>query len=160
MFSTEIVTLDQRAAFMDLLAASSAGTSLDLGEIAPASRGCAGQIVRVRANRVIRRRSAAPAARVAEHAGSDLGALSAAFVERLRDAGVAVTADGAERCSGALQAGSPPSRRSLYYLTRETLVTDAMQLATFNEVFADVFGAPAGADRYREQRALALAAAI
>jgi hypothetical protein len=147
MFSAEIVTLDQRAALMDLLAGSRDATSLQL---APASRGGADQIVRVRANRVIRR-GAAPTARVADHSGIDLGALAAAFVGRLRDAGMPIAAADGERCSRALRAGRPPSRRSLYYLTRDTLVTDAAQLATFNQVFADVFGPPVGADRYREQ---------
>ncbi|MDX6717998.1 MAG: hypothetical protein QOJ63_252 [Solirubrobacteraceae bacterium] len=54
------------------------------------------------------------------------------------------------RYARALQLDMPRSRRSLYYLTREIFVTDAGQVATFDLMFAQVFGKPAGADRHRE----------
>ena len=156
MFSTEVVTLDQRAAFIDLLAARHGSPSHELGEPGPDR---SGRFVRVRANRVISRMSAPAVAFIAESSGVDLGAMGAAFAERLLAAGLAITPEQTERCIGTLQAHTPPSRRSLYYLTREIFVTDGVQLTTFNEVFADLFGAPAGADRYREQvKAVAVAA--
>jgi hypothetical protein len=154
MFSTTVASLAQRAAFIDLLTAGR-GFSHELGEMQPA---CAGQIVRVRANRVIRRMSA-PVARVAEAGGVNLGALAAAFAERLQDAGMALTPQQSERCVSALQGDKPPSRRSLYYLTREIFVTETVQLATFNTVFAEIFGTPVGADRHREHSTVLTAAA-
>ncbi|MEA2139648.1 MAG: uncharacterized protein QOG56_2798 [Solirubrobacteraceae bacterium] len=153
MFSATVATMDQRAAFIDLLLGGRDSLPDQMYRHVP------GEIVMVRDNRVVRRGRARPVAPVAEAVGLDLGALAAAFADRLQDAGMAVTAEQSERCIGALQDRTPPSRRSLYYLTRETFVTESVQLSTFNRVFADVFGAPAGADRYREQTPEPVAAA-
>lgn len=157
MFTAEVVTLDQRARFTDLLAEPHGSGRCDLEVMALASRHPLGEVVRIRANRIIRRRSAAP---LAQAGGIDLGALAAAFADRLHDAGMPVTPLQSRQCVSALRERQPPSRRSMYYLTREIFVTQDVQLSTFNDVFADVFGAPAGADRYREQAATLSAAAM
>lgn len=161
MFSASIVTLDQRAAFMDLLAHGSGTVARELGEQPAASPTSRRQIVMVRANRVIRRTTAGPVAQVADAVAVNLAALAAAFAERLeQDGGMAVTTQQCEQYAGALALGAPRSRRSLYYMTREIFVTEAGQLTTFNDLFAEVFGEPAGADRYREQAPVHSAAAV
>ena len=150
MFSTAIVTLEQRAAFVDLLATRRGFVWHGLGDLAPDPGPATGQILMVRANRVVRR-TTRPATPAGSSLGVNLGALAIAFAERLESGGVAVTPQQSERFVRALQAGAPPSRRSLYYLARENFVGDAADLPIFNDVFAGLFGAPAGTDRHREQ---------
>jgi hypothetical protein len=157
MFTAEVVTLDQRARFIDVLGAPHGSGRCDLEVMSLQSQHPVGDVVRIRANRIIRRTSAAP---VAQAGGSDLSALAAAFADRLHDAGMPVTPLLSRQYASALQEGQLPSRRSLYYLTRQMFVTEDVQLSTFNHVFADVFGAPAGADRYREQVTTLAAAAL
>jgi uncharacterized protein with von Willebrand factor type A (vWA) domain len=150
MFSTSIVTLDQRSALTDLLARRHGTASYELGE--QPLQHALGQIVMVRANRIVRRLSATPVAQAVDAIAVNLGALAAAFAERLGQAdGMSVTAEQSERYARALQLDPPRSRRSLYYLSREIFITDAGQLVTFNQKFAEIFGEPAGFDRYREQ---------
>ncbi len=147
MFSASIATLDERAAFIDLVSRRNGnGSRQPVG-----LRSAAGpEIVTVRGGRIVKRRSSPvtePAA-----VGYDLLALAAAFGERLLEVGdIAITPQQFEAYAAALRTAMPRSRRSLYYLTREIFVTDAGQLEAFNGVFAEVFGEPAGTDRHREQ---------
>ncbi|MEY2440685.1 MAG: hypothetical protein QOJ46_111 [bacterium] len=150
MFSTSIVTLDQRSALTDLLARRHGTASYEWGQ--QPMQHSLGQIVLVRANRIVRRLSATPVAQVGDAMAANLGALAVAFAQRLRQAdGLSVTVEQSERYARALELDPPRSRRSLYYLSREIFITEAGQLMTFNRQFAEVFGEPAGADRYREQ---------
>jgi uncharacterized protein with von Willebrand factor type A (vWA) domain len=71
----------------------------------------------------------------------DLPALCGAFAARLHDAGVPVTAERAAVFARALAIARPVSRRRLYWTARAILVTDPSQRATFDAVFASVFGA-------------------
>ncbi|MEY2516102.1 MAG: uncharacterized protein QOJ89_3460 [bacterium] len=150
MFSATIVTLDERAALVDLLAAARGSGTDGLGSTSSERGPSTGHIVMVRANRVIRRMTAALTPAV-NAIGVDLAALAAAFGDRLHDAGMPVTPLQSQQCVRAIQERQPPSRRSLYYMTRAIFVTETVHLTTFNRVFADVFGTPAGADRHREQ---------
>ena len=150
--------MSRRAAFIDLLARRHATTSH-----APPSRPRTGaqEIVTVRGGLVVGRVGATSTTPVVDVLGSHLSALAAAFSQRLmQDGGLAVTPVQAERYSRILQEDMPRSRRSLYYLTRETFVTDGAQLETFNRLFAETFGEPAGADRYREDATAMPIAAI
>jgi hypothetical protein len=152
MFTAQINTLQERAAFIALLARRYGDVSGDL----TAEPSVAGRhtIVRVRAGEVISHRamSAVPAARNAETVGLDIAALAVAFAERLHDVdGVAFTHAQSEEYAGALQQHKPRSRRSLYYMTRAIFVTNEEQAATFNSVFSEVFGLPVGSDRHRER---------
>lgn len=153
MFSTQINTLQERAAFIALLARRCDEVSSQL-VAAPslAARHAQYTIMRVRAGQVISQRvmSSAPAARNAKPA--DIAALAVSFAGRLHDAdGLAFTHAQSETYAVALQQNPPRSRRSLYYMTRAIFVTGDEHAATFNRVFSEVFGLPVGADRHRER---------
>jgi len=59
----------------------------------------------------------------------------------LSDAGVPVTPDRSARFADALALVRPVSRARLYWTARAVLLSDQAQLAAFNRVFANVFGA-------------------
>jgi uncharacterized protein with von Willebrand factor type A (vWA) domain len=143
MFSMLVDTIEGRAEFMALLA----GRSID----APAP--LAGrQIVRVRGGQVVARRSApaVPVMRELDTVALSLTALAAAFVERLRAVGGdAFTDEQAAQFATALHTDMPRSRRALYGLSCDTFLSGRQHMDLFNEVFADVFGAQRGMDRYR-----------
>jgi uncharacterized protein with von Willebrand factor type A (vWA) domain len=71
----------------------------------------------------------------------DLPGLSSAFSQRLHAAGVPVTPSQTEQYAHALKLTKPISRRRLYCTTRAIFVTGFQQVAAFNRVFAEVFGA-------------------
>ena len=156
MFSASIVTLDERAAFIDLLARRNGSASQERGI---GARRAGRELVLVRGGRILKRTQVTPVAEITATLGVNLGALAAAFADRLAlDGDIPITPEQAERYATALELQTPRSRRALYYLTREVFVTDAGQLPAFHRVFAETFGEPAGADRYREH-ASALTAA-
>jgi hypothetical protein len=151
MFSTAINTLEERAAFIALLARRSGDGSHDFdGAPTPARRGH----VRIRGGQVVmahRVLMTAPVAQEATSVGFDLAALAGAFTERLHAADDAAYTDAqSEDFALALSEGAPRSRRSLYYVTKAAFVPGEGHEATFNRVFAEVFGAPVGTDRHRE----------
>jgi uncharacterized protein with von Willebrand factor type A (vWA) domain len=74
----------------------------------------------------------------------DLPAVAGAFSQRLHDGGVSVTPAQSGQYVGALQLTQPQSRRQLYFTTRAIFVTDLQHVATFDRVFAEVFGSRAG----------------
>ncbi|MFZ1995706.1 MAG: hypothetical protein WAU75_16465, partial [Solirubrobacteraceae bacterium] len=78
----------------------------------------------------------------------DLAPLVGGFGRRLHDAGVPVSAERAARCAVAMRlvgrAGTI-SRRRLYWTARAVFVSDPSQVRVFDRVFAEVFGAGAGA---------------
>jgi uncharacterized protein with von Willebrand factor type A (vWA) domain len=76
----------------------------------------------------------------------DLPALVAAFSRRLHHGGVSVTPAQSGRYVRALRLTQPGSRRQLYFTTRAIFVTDLQHVATFDRVFAEVFGSRAGAE--------------
>jgi uncharacterized protein with von Willebrand factor type A (vWA) domain len=76
----------------------------------------------------------------------DLPALVAAFSQRLDHGGVSVTPAQCGRYVRALRLTQPGSRRQLYFTTRAIFVTDLQHVATFDRVFAEVFGSRAGAE--------------
>lgn len=136
-------TIDGRAEFIAL----PAGTSFVAAPLPT------GQIVRVRAGRVIARRSAPPAAVVRERdtVSLNLAALARAFAARLRQTDPeAFTEAQAEAYATALQTDMPRSRRALYCLSRDVFLSGRQYLDQFNEVFAEVFGAYGDAERYRD----------
>ncbi|MGD1240318.1 vWA domain-containing protein [Mycobacterium seoulense] len=73
--------------------------------------------------------------------GVDLAAFAAALVARLRDAGVLVSASGPASFVQALRKLLPDNTTALYWAARLTLVNRMEDLATFDAVFAVVFGA-------------------
>lgn len=75
--------------------------------------------------------------------GVDLAAFAAALVDRLRSAGVSVSASGQTTFVQALQHLAPRDRSSLYWAARLSLVSRMDELRTFDAVFAAVFGAGA-----------------
>ncbi len=66
--------------------------------------------------------------------------LAAGFSARLHAAGVPVTPGMAQQFARALTLTKPVSRRRLYCVARAIFVTGFQQVATFNRVFAEVFG--------------------
>jgi uncharacterized protein with von Willebrand factor type A (vWA) domain len=70
----------------------------------------------------------------------DLPAIVRAFSQRLHDGGVSVTPAQSGQYVRALQLTQPGSRRQLYFTTRAIFVTDVQHVATFDRVFAEVFG--------------------
>ena len=74
----------------------------------------------------------------------DLAAVATAFGRRLRDAGMPVTPAQIARCALALDLVAPLSRGGVYWAARAVFVTAPRELASFDRVFADVFGGPAG----------------
>lgn len=84
----------------------------------------------------------------------DLSGLASAFSQRLHEAGVPVTPSQTAQYTRALKLTKPVSRRRLYCTTRAIFVTGFTQVAAFNRVFKDVFGAGKGsktADDYDVQ---------
>lgn len=69
----------------------------------------------------------------------DLPAVLAAFGARLHQSGVPVTPERSARLGRALALRPPDRLSQLYWLARVTLVSRPEQLATFDEVFAEVF---------------------
>jgi uncharacterized protein with von Willebrand factor type A (vWA) domain len=70
-----------------------------------------------------------------------LTGLACAFSQRLHDADMPVTPTQSVQYATALHLATPVSRRRLYFMTRAIFVTDLEQVATFNRVFAEIFGA-------------------
>jgi len=89
----------------------------------------------------------------------DLPAVVGTFSQRLHDGGVSVTPAQSEQYVRALQLTKPGSRRQLYFTTRAIFVTE-LQMATFDRVFAEVFGSYARTvdDHPRRRYRAALAA--
>lgn len=81
--------------------------------------------------------------------GVDLAAFAAALAARLRDAGIPVSASGQASLVQALQQLVPRTPAALYWGARLTLVSRVDELATFDAVFASLFGSaePDGANR-------------
>jgi uncharacterized protein with von Willebrand factor type A (vWA) domain len=75
----------------------------------------------------------------------DAAALATAVGQRLHQADMEVTPRQSEHYARSLQLAKPSSRRELYHTTRAIFVTDLDQVATFDRVFAEVFGAAADA---------------
>ncbi|KAA1248826.1 VWA domain-containing protein [Mycobacterium simiae] len=73
--------------------------------------------------------------------GVDLAAYAAAMVARLRTAGVQVSASGPASFVQALRQLVPHSVSTLYWAARLTLVNRSEDLAAFDAVFTEVFGA-------------------
>jgi uncharacterized protein with von Willebrand factor type A (vWA) domain len=71
----------------------------------------------------------------------DLAALAGAMGQRLHDAGMSVTPDQSQQYVMSLQLVRPSTLRKLYFTSRSIFVTDADEVATFDRVFAQVFGA-------------------
>ena len=71
--------------------------------------------------------------------GIDRAIFSAAFIDRLRRAGIAVSIHSAERLAEALEAIRPTARTELYWLCRVCLVHDVRSLDVFDQVFNVVF---------------------
>lgn len=72
-------------------------------------------------------------------AGVDRAVLAAAFVARLRSAGLEPALVSTNRFAAALDVADPRSIRELYWTARTTLVDDVAQLPVFDAVFAAVF---------------------
>ena len=70
----------------------------------------------------------------------DRAAFVVALGQRLRGAGVPVSVTALGACTEALGVAPPSDLRSLYWLCRITLIHQAHELATFDEVFGAVFG--------------------
>lgn len=70
----------------------------------------------------------------------DLAALAAAFGQRLHEADMEVTPDQSEQYVCSLALAQPRSRAALYHTTRAVFVRHVEQVATFDRVFAEVFG--------------------
>ncbi|MEY2440737.1 MAG: uncharacterized protein QOJ46_163 [bacterium] len=72
----------------------------------------------------------------------DLAHLASAVGQRLHEADMPVTPHQSEQFARALQLTKPGSRIGLYHMTRAVFVTDVDQVATFDRVFVEIFGAP------------------
>jgi len=70
----------------------------------------------------------------------DLAALAAAVGRRLHEADMQVTPSQTEQYACSLALARPRSREALYHTTRAVFVTDVEQVATFDRVFAGIFG--------------------
>ena len=70
----------------------------------------------------------------------DLPALTGAFGQRLREAGLPVTPQRSAEFARALDLVRPVSRRRLYWTARAVFVSDPAQLRAFDRVFFAVFG--------------------
>lgn len=81
-----------------------------------------------------------PAARAPLLPGVDRAAFAVALVDRLRGAGVRVSAGGPARLVQALGLLTPTTRSQLYWATRLTLVNRVDDLVAFDAVFAALFG--------------------
>jgi uncharacterized protein with von Willebrand factor type A (vWA) domain len=72
--------------------------------------------------------------------GVDRAAFAAAFADRLRRAGVLVSVRAVTALVQALAVSPPRGQGELYWLSRLALVKTPQELATFDRVFAEVFG--------------------
>lgn len=82
-------------------------------------------------------------------AGVDRAVFAAAFVDRLRRAGLAVSIHSAERLAAALELARPRGRTELYWTSRVCLLDDIGSAVTFDRVFDLVFAGgalPTGRD--------------
>ena len=71
----------------------------------------------------------------------DVASVAGRFGRLLHAAGLPVSADTSARLAAALALVPPATVRELYWLARVTMVSDHSQLAIFDQVFADAFGA-------------------
>lgn len=71
----------------------------------------------------------------------DLAALAVAFGQRLHETDMEVTPDQSEQYVCSLALAKPRSREALYHTTRAVFVSDIKQVATFDRVFEEIFGA-------------------
>jgi uncharacterized protein with von Willebrand factor type A (vWA) domain len=71
----------------------------------------------------------------------DLPPLAGALSRRLHDAGVPVTPSRSAAFARALTLTRPAARRRLYWTARAVFVSDPSQVAAFDRVFREVFGA-------------------
>ncbi len=71
---------------------------------------------------------------------TDLAEVVGRFGQLLRAAGVPVTAERTGRFAAAIDAVRPTTTERLYWTARVTLLDDRAQIATFDRVFAQVFG--------------------
>jgi uncharacterized protein with von Willebrand factor type A (vWA) domain len=76
----------------------------------------------------------------------DLPPLAGALGQRLRAAGVPVTAERSAEFARALTLVRPNSRRRLYYTARSVFVSDQSHAQAFDAVFASLFGDPVSAE--------------
>ncbi|MDQ6819205.1 MAG: VWA domain-containing protein, partial [Actinomycetota bacterium] len=83
-----------------------------------------------------------PAAFGVETIELDLPALAGAFSQRLRHAGLPMTAERAASFADALALVKPISRRRLYWTARAVFVSDSAHVKAFDAVFGSVFGGP------------------
>jgi uncharacterized protein with von Willebrand factor type A (vWA) domain len=76
--------------------------------------------------------------------GVDRALFAAALAARLRLAGVGATIPAVERCAAALEAVGPLTVDDLYWSCRISFVAERAELAAFDRVFGEVFGADPG----------------
>jgi len=88
--------------------------------------------------------AAAPRAFGVETVVLYLPPLAAAFARRLHEAGVPTTPARAAGLARALELVRPVARRRLYFAARAVLIADPAHVRTFDRVFREVFGEPAG----------------
>jgi len=70
----------------------------------------------------------------------DLPGLASAFGQRLHESDMPVTPAQSVQYARALHLTEPRSHRQLYFMTRAIFVTDFEHVATFDHVFAEIFG--------------------
>ena len=76
----------------------------------------------------------------------DLVVMATAFCQRLHEADMIVTPAQTQQYAMSLALTQPGSLRQLYFTTRAIFVTDMDQETTFDDVFAQIFGAYARTD--------------
>jgi uncharacterized protein with von Willebrand factor type A (vWA) domain len=81
----------------------------------------------------------------------DLASVAGRFGRLLHAAGLPVNPDTDSRLAAALALALPTTIRDLYWLARVTMVSDHGQLATFDQVFAHVFGGASDPADWRGQ---------
>jgi uncharacterized protein with von Willebrand factor type A (vWA) domain len=82
---------------------------------------------------------------------ADVASVAGRFGRRLHDAGLPVSPDTSARFAAAIGLAPPATSRDLYWLARVTLVSEHAQLATFDRVFDEVFGAAGDPADWRGQ---------
>jgi uncharacterized protein with von Willebrand factor type A (vWA) domain len=83
--------------------------------------------------------------------GVDLASVAGRFGRFLHGAGLPVSPDTSSRLAAALALAPPATVRDLYWLARVTMVNEHGQLATFDRVFAHVFGGASDPADWRGQ---------